>query len=806
MSRKNSEIRKPPPSSPPASQRVEEEEDGEMKLLSDFQLLHVSNSSKGEDHICNLGKTGWKRRTSALLQQLSGGGDEDIVAMTMTPQGMGDAVVPSAAAAAAAAGDCDCDVRTTTTGEAVVNRGERRPQHHHYHHHHHHHLIQKHQNHNDDGSIINNNIGNGRNDDGNTSSISSGGGTNNNNNNNDNNNYNGRNPSSEEDPQSPSAVRWRSPVVLVRAVALAVVLGVSAVALNSLQFAALVALRGVLCSPFLFARFVRWTERMFGAVIVCVLALLCGPLDIVLSGDHDALAEFAPGGGRRDRGRRTSTAHAPPKTVIIANHQIYTDWCYFWVVAWANGAHGDLKIVLKEDLKWIPVLGWGMQFFEFIFLARKWSVDGPRLTNALSRSAASPSPLWLLLFPEGTVVCDEAVEAARKYKKKIDALEGPDALWTLGGRCDEDAPFCGGDSPQDEGVDVQDDQDIEDDDADERIRVLYPKATGLRRCLQVLRGGDGGNRGTEADGERVTVSILDTPNDAERIPLLTGGPPAGDTPLQPSAAAIATTTASNSSRTQLAATGRALRPTGTTLSRGTVDTLFDVCVAYEGGGLPQHLFPYDRYPLLKVLLEPGVGPRRVHMHYDAVPVEHVPGIDRRDSGDGDAEDEAIFTAWLRGRYDRKRRMLTRFAAQLAAGKLKSSSGVDDDYSSNSVGDVSGSSQPLRPWWDVDGGSSSTLDVEAAAGCRWRPPRHSAAPRAPATDAHAPGSVVAAAAASSPRLSQPPVRILRVRPRVVDVVSIAAAWAGAATLWTLLARGLFAAISAVASAVGGTAVW
>ena len=85
----------------------------------------------------------------------------------------------------------------------------------------------------------------------------------------------------------------------------------------------------------------------------------------------------------------------------MINSQIYTDWWYVWLFAWFRNAHGDLKIILKDSLKQLPIFGWGMRCFEFIFFARKWERDRQTLVSSLLRSKADKTPLWLLLFPEG---------------------------------------------------------------------------------------------------------------------------------------------------------------------------------------------------------------------------------------------------------------------------------------------------------------------------------------------------------------------------------------------------------------------
>lgn len=95
------------------------------------------------------------------------------------------------------------------------------------------------------------------------------------------------------------------------------------------------------------------------------------------------------------------------------NFEIYTDWLYLWWVAYANspGLHGHIYIILKESLKYIPMIGWGMMFYGFIFMSRKMATDQPRLAyrlQKLKKAKVDPlgkkyfDPMWLLLFPEGT--------------------------------------------------------------------------------------------------------------------------------------------------------------------------------------------------------------------------------------------------------------------------------------------------------------------------------------------------------------------------------------------------------------------
>lgn len=115
--------------------------------------------------------------------------------------------------------------------------------------------------------------------------------------------------------------------------------------------------------------------------------------------------------------------------------------------------HGHIYIILKESLKWIPIIGPGMQFYSFIFLSRKWAKDKARIAHRLQKLKMSHSvsggkkqlnPMWLLLFPEGT-------NASSNGRKKSKA-------WA-------------------------DKSGIED-----TRNVLLPRSTGLQFCLQELDG------------------------------------------------------------------------------------------------------------------------------------------------------------------------------------------------------------------------------------------------------------------------------------------------------------------------------
>ncbi|CAH1764505.1 3106_t:CDS:2, partial [Entrophospora sp. SA101] len=65
----------------------------------------------------------------------------------------------------------------------------------------------------------------------------------------------------------------------------------------------------------------------------------------------------------------------------------------------------------------------GMQFFQFIFLKRNWAVDKGPLTKQMTRFARSNDPLWLLIFPEGTIVSEETRVTSKKFADKTGLVD-----------------------------------------------------------------------------------------------------------------------------------------------------------------------------------------------------------------------------------------------------------------------------------------------------------------------------------------------------------------------------------------------
>lgn len=190
------------------------------------------------------------------------------------------------------------------------------------------------------------------------------------------------------------------------------------------------------------------TKQSFGLLITTITAWF-SPTVIRVSGDKSVRGQLL-----QTKDGRLQTDF-PERLILIANHQIYTDWLYLWWVAYTNSMHGHVYIILKESLKYIPVIGPGMMFYGFIFMARDWTKDKSRLQHRLQvlnkASHGGPlsgsshlDPMWLMIFPEGTNLSANTRKNSTKWAEK----QGIQALQ----------------------------------------HALLPRSTGLQYCLQELKG------------------------------------------------------------------------------------------------------------------------------------------------------------------------------------------------------------------------------------------------------------------------------------------------------------------------------
>ncbi|KAI7280781.1 acyltransferase-domain-containing protein [Hortaea werneckii] len=168
------------------------------------------------------------------------------------------------------------------------------------------------------------------------------------------------------------------------------------------------------------------TKQYFG-LLVTTMTAWWSPTTIRMSGDKSMTGLIQQGSDgllQMELGERA---------VLMANHQIYTDWLYLWWIAYTNAppTHGHIYIILKESLKYVPLIGPAMMFYGFIFMARKWAKDQERMRYRIQKLSTQHSgpmsgkeggstldPMWLLIFPEGTNISGNTRQGSRKFSGK----------------------------------------------------------------------------------------------------------------------------------------------------------------------------------------------------------------------------------------------------------------------------------------------------------------------------------------------------------------------------------------------------
>lgn len=106
--------------------------------------------------------------------------------------------------------------------------------------------------------------------------------------------------------------------------------------------------------------------------------------------------------------------------LIVLNHPTRTDWNFLWQGLFHAGPNHNAKIILKEQLRKIPGMGWVMAMSRFIYLKRTWSSDANTLDSMLDyfSTIRKEGGKQLVLFPEGTNITATSKERSDSYAMK----------------------------------------------------------------------------------------------------------------------------------------------------------------------------------------------------------------------------------------------------------------------------------------------------------------------------------------------------------------------------------------------------
>ncbi|CAK5280114.1 unnamed protein product [Mycena citricolor] len=183
-----------------------------------------------------------------------------------------------------------------------------------------------------------------------------------------------------------------------------------------------------------------WSSRLYSAGVrytkssfCCLLILMnqwFAPTKLIITFERDGTGRFTDEEIERivvkDDSGNVVALDLPNRFILIANHQVYADWLYAWTLTYYIGNHGihdSVYIALKKSLQWLPILGWAMRFYNFIFLARSWVYDRVQLSTHLAAlgkiAEREQRPFVFFLYPEGTVVSPNTRPISKKFADKM---------------------------------------------------------------------------------------------------------------------------------------------------------------------------------------------------------------------------------------------------------------------------------------------------------------------------------------------------------------------------------------------------
>ncbi|CCE61486.1 hypothetical protein TPHA_0A04110 [Tetrapisispora phaffii CBS 4417] len=196
----------------------------------------------------------------------------------------------------------------------------------------------------------------------------------------------------------------------------------------------------------------NFTKKLFILTLVTLLQIVA-PSSVRITYDNKSIPKDT---FRIDLKSTRIISSLKPNSVIISNHQIYTDWVFLWWLTYTSNLSGNIYIILKNSLQSIPLLGYGMTNYKFIFLERDWKTDKLTLHNMLGMLQAESKgqgylagnapnvnletgeehwtfnqnnnhqstnnkkwPYCLILFPEGTNLSSNTRKKSKEYALKI---------------------------------------------------------------------------------------------------------------------------------------------------------------------------------------------------------------------------------------------------------------------------------------------------------------------------------------------------------------------------------------------------
>lgn len=111
--------------------------------------------------------------------------------------------------------------------------------------------------------------------------------------------------------------------------------------------------------------------------------------------------------------------------LLIVNHRGLIDPLALLCLGYRHKRLQDMKYFVKDVLKFVPGVGWGLYFLDNIFLRREWTKDKASIEKTFHKIRKERIPIWLVAFVEGTRRTEKKLKASQEYAllKKMTPLK-----------------------------------------------------------------------------------------------------------------------------------------------------------------------------------------------------------------------------------------------------------------------------------------------------------------------------------------------------------------------------------------------
>ncbi|KAM9983787.1 hypothetical protein ACTFIY_000501 [Dictyostelium cf. discoideum] len=104
--------------------------------------------------------------------------------------------------------------------------------------------------------------------------------------------------------------------------------------------------------------------------------------------------------------------------IMMMNHPSEIDWLFSFSIAQRKKALSNIKVILKNEVRFVPGVGWGCDNLDYIFLTRDWTFDENHIEYKINKYKENECKPWLVIFPEGTDIDDVKLKKSWDFAEK----------------------------------------------------------------------------------------------------------------------------------------------------------------------------------------------------------------------------------------------------------------------------------------------------------------------------------------------------------------------------------------------------